>query len=238
MAKFGKHGFSSSLSDYYGRWGADIEQRERRARGQELQRIERSLQTSFDLAEARRQAVGERFRQLLDLFPADRLPPELEGFSAEDGSPLSKTILYFASLGLRGGKDLSLPAGEMVPGFRVSRAEPLFRALRTAHPRLLSGRSLSDAPFFAETGALDETRCGSFWQACIRAEAARRSWEEQEYGEYEEGVMSYDLELGLEELLTIRDLFRGDDPDRDRSAEAGELLRCFEKHTARLLGQS
>ena len=230
-------GFSKSLSEYYDKWGADIEQRERQQRGRDLQWIEHCLQTEFDLAEARWGELETRFRQILFQVPEEKLPPELDGFSVSGTGLLPKTILYFASLGLLGAEDVRLPAGEMVHGVNVRRGEPLLRALCTSHPKLLPpGARLSDAPYFPEVGELSETKCGLFWQALIETERVRRELDTQEYGFCEDDAMSCDIEIGIDELLYIRDVLRGDGPDRDREGEVRALLEAFESHVKRELG--
>ena len=78
---------------------------------QDIQWIEYCLQTDFELLEAQRQKIGESFRQILVFVPEERLPKELDGFSASGEGLLAKAILYYSSLGLLGAKDTCLPAG-------------------------------------------------------------------------------------------------------------------------------
>jgi len=238
MALFGDRG--SRLSDYFDRWGAEIEMQEREKRRQRLLQLEYTLDLNFKAAEAGWEGVESRFKQILHFVPEDRMPEELEGFSAKGESLLAKTILYFESLALGQVNNVIFSAGEMVGGAQVNCAAALFRALREAHPKLLDkGARLADAPFYREVGVLNDEECGTFWQACIRAEAARREWEEKEYGEYEEGVLSYDIQLGLANLLEIRNELRGDeewDVDAFDGKEVLGMLSAFEAHVRRELG--
>jgi|GEM_PF-6792766 len=225
----------SGFWDYYRKWGAGIEQSEQRRRNLTLRQIENALQSDFDYAEACWPELERRFREMF-FYPAGLLPKELDGFSVSGTGLLPKTILYFASVGVKERRGVRLPAGEVIAGGTVRAGEALLRGLCAAHPNLLTpGIRLARAPFFSYVGELSETVCGEFWKAVMEAERIRRVWETEQYGDYERDAISYDLEYGLDDLLKIRDVLRGDGTDCDHDAEVQRLLTAFERHMDRTL---
>lgn len=86
---------------------------------------------------------------------------------------------------------------------------------------------------------IEPTR-GDFWKALIQTVAVRHKIEDEQYGSHhdddEYDTLDYDIELGIEDLLYLRDVFAGADLERDLDNEVEALMNIFHGHVKRFLG--